>query len=83
MPFVSVETDVERVAQHKGDLSLVAEARAMRSPSSGSTASVTTEVGIGSPSFDFSWSNLVPAVSTATLLTTVRVIGSSVCSCGP
>ena len=54
MPFVSVEIDVERVAQRERDLSLVATARAMRSASSGNTASVTTEVGIGSPSFDFS-----------------------------
>ena len=48
------------------------DASAMRSASSGMTSSVTTVVGTGLPSFACSWSYLVPAVSTWTLLTTTR-----------
>ena len=44
----------------------------MRSASSGVTSNVTTVLGTGLPSFACSWSYLVPAVSTWTLLTTTR-----------
>ena len=50
-----------------------AAASAMRSASSGVTSSVTTDVGIGRPSWRaFSWSKRVPAVSTWTFETTTR-----------
>ena len=49
-------------------------ASAIRSPSSGVTSSVTTVEGIGVPSLAFSWSYRVPAVSTWTLPTTIRVM---------
>ena len=53
------------------------EASATRSASLGETASVTTVEGCALPSFACSWSNLVPAVRTSTLLATVRDIDSS------
>ncbi len=49
----------------------------MRSASGGVTSSVTTLDGTGLPSFAWSWSYFVPAVSTCALLTMTRDMLSS------